>query len=227
VGLQEHRGVISRNPISTGIGHSSPTATFRRVDILPGVSARITHEPPLTVPKSELLLMLQSLFEERFRMAVHHESRTVDVYKLVVAKGGRKLEETTTDGPSSRGPIPGGYAFKNGEIWRFCAFLSGRMGRPVIDQTSLAGIYNFTLRMDTLEGISSSDPDFKITISDWSFSSIFSDSTISVWKGSCGFSGDRPRREALAKLTGSRATDQVTDIRYSLDREPQDAATGS
>lgn len=135
------------------------------------IAAKAAHP----VPKADLLVMLQSLLEERFRMKVHHESKTADVYKLVVAKGGPHLEESTTDGPSSGAMIPGGYEVKNSEMWRFCAFLSGRMGRPVIDQTGLAGFYNFSLRLDTLEGLSSSDPDFKIKFSDWSSSSIFSD----------------------------------------------------
>ena len=136
----------------------------------------ITAKSGRAATKSELLLMLQTLFEERFKMAVHHESRTADVYKLVVAKGGPKLEESKTDDPSSSGVlIPGGYAVKNSELWRFCAFLSGRMGRPVVDQTGLSGLYDFTLRLDTLEGLSTSDPDFKIKFSDWSSSSIFSD----------------------------------------------------
>jgi len=119
--------------------------------------------------------MLQVLFEERFKLAVHHESMTADVYKLVIAKGGPKLAESTTDAPASGSLIPGGYAIKNNELWRFCAFLSGRMGRPVLDQTGLSGLYDFTLRLDTLEGLSNSDPDFKTKMSDWSTSSIFSD----------------------------------------------------
>lgn len=135
----------------------------------------IAATAPRAAPKSELLLMMQSLFEDRFKLAVHHESKSEDVYKLVIAKGSPKLEESTTEGPASGNLIPGGYAFKNSEMWRFCAFLSGRMGRPVVDQTSLAGVYDFSLKLDTLEGIASSDPDFKVKLSDWSSSSIFSD----------------------------------------------------
>jgi uncharacterized protein (TIGR03435 family) len=49
------------------------------------------------------------------------------------------------------------------------------MGRPVVDQTGLMGLYNFTLRLDTLEGVSNSDAELKTRMSDWSSSSIFSD----------------------------------------------------
>jgi len=124
--------------------------------------------------KSELLLMLQSLFEDRFKLAIHHESKTEDVYKLVVAKGSPKLELSKTDGPASGTSIPGSYSFKNIEMWRFCAILSGRMARPVVDQTNLNGVYDFTLKLDT-QGISSPDPDLQTKTSDWSYSSVFTD----------------------------------------------------
>jgi uncharacterized protein (TIGR03435 family) len=64
---------------------------------------------------------------------------------------------------------------KNSELWRFCAFLSGRMGRPVLDRTGLTGLYDFAVRLDTLEGLSNTDLDSKTRMSDWSSSSIFSD----------------------------------------------------
>ena len=65
-----------------------------------------------------------------------HESKTADVYKLVIsARAVQNLEESTTDGPFLLGSlITGGYAVRNSEVWRFCAFLSGRMGRPVVDR---------------------------------------------------------------------------------------------
>ena len=120
--------------------------------------------------------MSQRLFEDRFQLRVHKESKTGDVYKLVIAKGGPKLEEsTTTDGRASGNLIAGGLVSKNIELWRFCAILSGRMGRPVVDETRLTGIYNFTLKLDVFEGVSSSDPDLKTKMADWSSSSIFSD----------------------------------------------------
>jgi uncharacterized protein (TIGR03435 family) len=149
------------------------------VRLSPGIGLRTNYDIAAkaahAVPKSELLLMMQSLLEERFKIAVHHESKTTDVYKLVMARGGPKSKESTSDGPATGNLIPGGYAVKNSELWRFCAFLSRRLGRPVFDQISLAGFYDFALELDTLESVSSSDLDFKAKLSDWSSSSIFSD----------------------------------------------------
>lgn len=46
-----------------------------------GVLNRATHAGP----------MLQTLLEERFKMKLHHESREVPVYEMVVAKSGAKV----------------------------------------------------------------------------------------------------------------------------------------
>ncbi len=48
---------------------------------------------PEGVSKDQLPEMLQSLLEERFKLAVHHENREQPAYALVVSKGGPKLKE--------------------------------------------------------------------------------------------------------------------------------------
>jgi uncharacterized protein (TIGR03435 family) len=48
---------------------------------------------PGTTPE-QFRLMLQHLLSERFRMQVHHETREIQAYELVVAKGGPKLRES-------------------------------------------------------------------------------------------------------------------------------------
>jgi len=60
-------------------------------------------------------------------------------------------------------------------VWVFAATLSGRLGRPVIDVTGLKGTYNFSLRLDVLEGLNNGDTDNKVKAGDWSSSSIFTD----------------------------------------------------
>jgi uncharacterized protein (TIGR03435 family) len=94
--------------------------------------------------KDQLRLMLRSLLEDRFRLAMHRESRTGPVYKLIVAKGGPKLE------PSEGELIMKGsatdYAFRNAEIFHLAGFLSSYVDRLVVDETGLKGTYNFTVK---------------------------------------------------------------------------------
>jgi len=52
------------------------------------ISARV----PEGVTREEFNGMLQDLLAKRFKLAVHHESKEMPRYELVVAKGGRKLK---------------------------------------------------------------------------------------------------------------------------------------
>src|SRR5205823_2221682 len=65
--------------------------------------------------------------------------------------------------------------FNNTEMWVFAATITGRMDRPVLDLTGLKGSYDFSLRLDILEGLTNGDPDVKSKVNDWSTSSIFTD----------------------------------------------------
>jgi bla regulator protein blaR1 len=65
--------------------------------------------------QGERMAMLVPLLEDRFGLKFHHETKTLEVYALVVAKGGPKLKASTGDagagfkqgaGPSM--PAPGG-----------------------------------------------------------------------------------------------------------------------
>ena len=47
--------------------------------------------------KEQFQMMLQNLLAERFKLAVHHETKELPIYALVVGKGGPKLKETVDD----------------------------------------------------------------------------------------------------------------------------------
>jgi uncharacterized protein (TIGR03435 family) len=98
------------------------------------------------VPKDKLRLMMQSLLADRFKLTVHRESRTGQVYRLVVAKGGQKLEESKAGGELLMTAGMDGFAFRNAEITRLCGYLSSHVDRMVIDDTGLKGLYNFVLK---------------------------------------------------------------------------------
>ena len=43
----------------------------------------------------QLRLMLQSMLADRFKLALHHETKELPIYALVVAKNGPKLHESS------------------------------------------------------------------------------------------------------------------------------------
>ena len=104
--------------------------------------------------------MLQSLLAERFGLALHHETRELPVYALVVARGGPKMEKVKSETPDDGSTSSGRGHLKATELPMskladFLARPNVGLGRPVIDQTSLAGAFNFTLEW-TPEGASAS-----------------------------------------------------------------------
>src|SRR5580700_7741780 len=52
---------------------------------------------PAQTTKAQFQLMMQSLLEDRFHMAVHRETRSFPGYDLVVAKDGPKLKQSKPD----------------------------------------------------------------------------------------------------------------------------------
>jgi uncharacterized protein (TIGR03435 family) len=66
--------------------------------------------------KEQVALMLQGLLAERFKLALHHESKPLAVYTLSVAKGGPKLKEVdpavvaAASAAGRGGPLPPGSA---------------------------------------------------------------------------------------------------------------------
>ncbi len=74
------------------------------------VRFEINAKVPQGATKAQLRLMLQDLLAERFKLALHHDTKEMQVYDLVVAKGGPKLiehvdkkEEAEDAAPPARG----------------------------------------------------------------------------------------------------------------------------
>jgi uncharacterized protein (TIGR03435 family) len=63
-------------------------------DWLGSLGYDVVAKVPAGVPAEQVPLMLQALLAERFKLALHRESKTIDVYALVVGKGGPKLKES-------------------------------------------------------------------------------------------------------------------------------------
>jgi uncharacterized protein (TIGR03435 family) len=127
-------------------------------------------QPSPDGPSRELLLMMRSILEERFKLVTHREKRELPVYELVVARAdgklGPRLHESDVDceaiGAAMRaGTLPprqpnepppcrlmGGPArtIAGGATMRqLAANLSVRQERLVFDKTGLTGRFAFTL----------------------------------------------------------------------------------
>jgi uncharacterized protein (TIGR03435 family) len=108
--------------------------------------------------------MIQALLADRFKLALHKESKDGPIYALVVAKAGLKIKElppdpnppdpkTMPDKPDPKHPFRGGMRMGRGELTgtgiklTFLAeALSNQVGRKVVDQTGLKGDYTFELK---------------------------------------------------------------------------------
>jgi len=102
--------------------------------------------------------MLQAVLADRFKLTLHHETKDVPAYVLVIAKDGPKLTENTyrngVTGPDGLvyGGVPGVFfsgphqlSGQRTRLGPFVGLLSGQLGRPVVDKTGLTGVYDFTL----------------------------------------------------------------------------------
>ena len=68
----------------------------------------IAAKIPKDATKEQFKLMLQNLLAERFKLALHHETKELPMYALVVGKGGAKLKEAVEDGAAASGVPPQG-----------------------------------------------------------------------------------------------------------------------
>jgi uncharacterized protein (TIGR03435 family) len=133
----------------------------------------ITAKIPPGATKEQFLLMLQRLLTERFRLAVHHETKELQGYELVRGKSGPKLKPTTEGGPNVEPTeqvrtdangfpqlsAPGLVMMEGVQGKAVVSFVTARaqplsalvetlskeFRMPVTDQTGLTGTFDFTL----------------------------------------------------------------------------------
>jgi len=96
--------------------------------------------------RHEMMLMLQSLLADRFKLKVRWETRQDPVYALVIAHDGPKFLHTTFALPPP--PCPAEmYCFQHyTSMARMADWLWGGADFPVIDQTGLQGGYYINLQ---------------------------------------------------------------------------------
>jgi uncharacterized protein (TIGR03435 family) len=102
------------------------------------------------VTKKEMRVVLQSVLAGRFKLRLHREARQMYIYALVVGTAGPRLEiaknPCAEDGCINVAP---GIMFgKYATLSSIAATLSDMIDRPVLDQTGLAGRFDFRLKFD-------------------------------------------------------------------------------
>ncbi len=105
--------------------------------------------------------MLQTLLADRFNLTIHRENKEVQVYMLIVAKNGPKLQQAKpvvaeSDKPKNSAAAGNGYMTVGGDggvmsgqgvlLATLARMLTAYLHRPVLDKTGLIDKYDFTLR---------------------------------------------------------------------------------
>ncbi len=107
---------------------------------------------PAGVTKEQVAEMWRRLLAERFRLKVHHESREMAQYDMVVAKNGPKLKSAPDDGgPPKMGSLGRRRPdftylhFPKTTMGGLASTLSVQASQPVKDMTGLTGNYDVEL----------------------------------------------------------------------------------
>jgi uncharacterized protein (TIGR03435 family) len=137
---------VVREDLIFGIPSAIDSARFdieaKIVDPDPEAMKNMTHEQSRS--------MMLPLLTERFQLKAHMETRTLSIYNLVVVKGGPKFSQSADQ--TSRGGISGKgdsrnytYTFQSSPLSSLTDLLATRIQRTVIDNTGLAGYYDYAL----------------------------------------------------------------------------------
>jgi uncharacterized protein (TIGR03435 family) len=96
-----------------------------------------------------LMVMLQDLLAERFKLVFHRETRTIRALVLEVAKNGPKLQRAEAgEAGTDTSYINTGVRIDahNTDMDLFAKVLAREMDLPVVNHTELEGVFNFRLR---------------------------------------------------------------------------------
>lgn len=107
---------------------------------------QVQAKPDRAASPQQIRPMLRALLQERFQLRAHSETRKLPVYELVNDRGGAKIPAAKDTGskPTVR-VAPGAIELTNATSATLAGQLSYAVARPVIDQTNLAGRFDFAL----------------------------------------------------------------------------------
>jgi len=107
--------------------------------------AKMTEQERLT-RREQMRARLRTLLIDRFQLVFHRESKELPIYVLVQSKGGSKLPPAKgQEAQQSIGVGRGQTTAKNTNLQIFSNILAGQVGRPVLDESGLAGVFDFEL----------------------------------------------------------------------------------
>jgi uncharacterized protein (TIGR03435 family) len=109
-------------------------------------------QDPATATTAQLRQMFQTLLTERFKLKSHRETQESQQYVLAVARSGHKLQPTAGPEQLPRLAPPGLTIRGKSEIAKLAEFLVAMVGFPVLDRTSLAGMFDYTLTLNIVAG---------------------------------------------------------------------------
>jgi len=93
----------------------------------------------------DLMLMLQALLSERFKLVFHREQRAISGYRLVLGKGGLRAKISAPDRSSTGNSRPGHIDAEAYTMVQFAAKLSQALHAPVLDTTGVTGRFDLKL----------------------------------------------------------------------------------
>jgi uncharacterized protein (TIGR03435 family) len=97
---------------------------------------------PEDASKEQIPAMLQKLLEEKFGLTAHRESKEAMLLILKPAAGGAKFAHPESNRETGwRGDRSGIHVRQRTNMDDFAFYLSGQLGRTVLNETGLAGIY--------------------------------------------------------------------------------------
>ncbi len=107
------------------------------------VNARAEGGATLTYPAAAPLL--HQLVIDRFKLSAHRESLETEGYALVVTKGGSKLKPSAAAISQGIATNPDALRAPSTDLRQFVFALRRVVGRPVVDETKLQGLFDIAL----------------------------------------------------------------------------------
>jgi bla regulator protein blaR1 len=128
----------------------------KTTETAPANLTKITDEQRKTMAE-QAKERLRNLLQERFKLALHRETKEQQVYALVVAKGGPKIHKSK-EAVGRMGMGRGLLSGQGVDLGFLATSLSSPLGRTVIDKTGIKGKYDLQLKWTPDPGQSADGP---------------------------------------------------------------------